>query len=339
MKHANISIFIPHVGCPNQCSFCNQRSISGKQKAPSGEEAAEICRKALDHSPKGAEIAFFGGSFTAIPRDYMLELLAAVQPYIGEGKFGGIRISTRPDAISVEILELLLTYHVTSIELGVQSMNDEVLQMNRRGHTAQDVENAVALIRRYPIELGLQFMPGLLGDTEERIFDTAQKIAGFKPDTVRIYPTLVLEGTELAQRYRCGEYEPLTLERAVSVSARCMELFEEQGIRVIRVGLHAEESMEAQQIAGPYHPAFRELCENSIFYEKALSALAGKDKTKAYHLFTAASSLSKMIGQKGSNLQKLREQGWNIKIKADKNLSGRQIVIKEFTKEGQNKCN
>lgn len=339
MKHANISIFVPHVGCPNQCSFCNQRSISGQQKAPSGAEAAAICEEALRHSPKDAEIAFFGGSFTAIPRAYMLELLTAVQPYIGAGKFRGIRISTRPDAVSEDILQLLEQYHVTSIELGVQSMNDEILQKNLRGHTAVDVENAVLLIRQHSFELGLQFMPGLFGDTTESIFSTAKAIVDLKPDTVRIYPTLVLEGTKLAELYRSGEYEPLGLQEAVELSADCMELFERQNIRVIRVGLHAAETMEAQLLAGPYHPAFRELCESHLFYKKALSELAGNDKSKAYHLFAATSALSKMIGQKGSNLRKLQEQGWNIKVKADSKLCGRDIIIKEFIREGQKQCN
>ena len=339
MKHANISIFVPHVGCPNQCSFCNQRSISGQQKAPSGAEAAAICEEALRHSPKDAEIAFFGGSFTAIPQAYMLELLTAVQPYIGAGKFRGVRISTRPDAVSEDILQLLEQYHVTSIELGVQSMNDEILQKNLRGHTAADVENAVQLIRQHSFELGLQFMPGLFGDTTESIFFTAKAIADLKPDTVRIYPTLVLEGTKLAELYRSGEYEPLGLQEAVELSADCMELFEKQNIRVIRVGLHAAETMEAQLLAGPYHPAFRELCESHLFYKKALSELAGNDKSKAYHLFAATSALSKMIGQKGSNLRKLQEQGWNIKVKADSKLCGRDIIIEEFIREGQKQCN
>ncbi len=335
MKHANISIFIPHEGCPHQCSFCNQRSITGKQKAPSGAEAAVLCKEALQHSPQGAEIAFFGGSFTAIPKEYMVELLTAVQPYIAEEKFHGIRISTRPDAISEDILRLLESYHVTSIELGVQSLDNNILQMNRRGHTASDVENAVKLIRRHSFELGLQFMPGLYGDTEESILSTAKAIVELKPDTVRIYPTLVLEGTELAELYSTGAYTPLTLVRAIELSATCMELFEEHKIRVIRVGLHAAETMEAQLLAGPYHPAFRELCESFLFYKKALAELSGRDQNKAYHLFTAPKALSQMIGQNRNNLEKLKKQGWNIKIKADDTLSGRDIIIKEFIREGQ----
>ncbi|MBQ8598798.1 MAG: radical SAM protein [Oscillospiraceae bacterium] len=333
MKHANIAVFVPHVGCPNQCSFCNQKTISGQQSAPTGEDAAAICKAALTHCKRDAEIAFFGGSFTAIPRDYMLELLQAVQPFIGEGKFRGIRISTRPDAINEEILQLLQRYHVTSIELGVQSMDDEILRKNRRGHTAAHVKQAVVLIRNYPFELGLQFMPGLCGDTEESIRETAETIADLQPDTVRIYPTLVLQGTELADWYKTGRYEPLTLEKAVELCADLLLFFEERQIRVIRVGLHASEGMEGQLLAGPYHPAFRELCESRIFYRNALAQLQNKEKTKAYHLFTAPAALSKMNGQNGENLRKLRERGWNIKIKPDSACSGREIIIREFTKE------
>lgn len=335
MKHANIAIFVPHVGCPNQCSFCNQRTISGQQAVPTGEDAAAICAAALTQCKRDAEIAFLGGSFTAVPRDYMLELLQAVQPFLGEEKFRGIRISTRPDAINEEILQLLLQYQVTSIELGVQSMNDEILRKNRRGHTVAQVKQAVSLIRNYPFELGLQFMPGLYGDSEESIRATAVDIADLQPDTVRIYPTLVLAGTELADWYRAGYYEPLTLEQAVELCADMLLLFEERHIRVIRMGLHASVSMEEQLIAGPYHPAFRELCESRIFYREALSQLQNREKAKAYHLLTAPAALSKMSGQGGENLRQLREQGWNIKIKPDSTLSGREILLREFIQKGK----
>ncbi len=341
-KHANISIFIPHAGCPNQCSFCNQRHISGQQTPPTAEDAAKICQEALSQGKdfSSGEIAFFGGSFTAIDRTYMKALLQAVQPYVGAGKFSGIRISTRPDAIDREVLELLLEHRVTSIELGVQSMDDEILRLNRRGHTAAHVEEAVALIRNYPFELGLQFMPGLLGDTPESIRRTAVAIADLQPDTVRIYPTLVLENTELARLWKAGEYEPLSLDQAVKLSAECIRLFEERGIRIIRAGLHASETMEAQLLAGPYHPAFRELCESRLYYENALSVLKGKDKSKQYHLYTAPEALSKTIGQQGENLRKLREQGYNIKIKPLAGLANRQLTVTEFLKEGRGtKCN
>ena len=341
-KHANISIFVPHEGCPNQCSFCNQRYISGQQTPPTPEDAAKICEEALKQGKNfsGSEIAFFGGSFTAIDHTYMEALLQAVQPYVGEGKFSGIRISTRPDAINAEVLKLLLSYHVTAIELGVQSMDDSILERNRRGHTAAHVERAVALIRTYPFELGLQFMPGLLGDSTETIRKTAASIADLKPDTVRIYPTLVLENTELACLWKKGEYQPLSLEQAVELSVDCIRLFEDRNIRVIRVGLHASETMEAQLLAGPYHPAFRELCESRLYYENALSVLEGKDKSKPYHLFTAPEALSKTIGQGSENLRKLRAQGYNIKIKPQAGLTDRQLKLTEFLKEGRGKqCN
>lgn len=342
MKQGNVSIFVPHLGCSNQCSFCNQRSISGQQTAPGGREAAMICEQALQQGKADdMEIAFFGGSFTAIPQSYMLELLHAVQPYIACGRFRGIRISTRPDAITEEILQQLLSCHVTAIELGVQSMDDEVLRQNRRGHTAADVQRAVALIRRYPFELGLQFMPGLCGDTPERMRYTAEAIINLQPNTVRIYPTLVLEGTELAQWYRNGTYKPLSLDAAVDLCADFLLLFESKGIRVIRMGLHASETMEAQLLAGPYHPAFRQLCESRILYRKALSLLqrTGKDKEKAYHLFCSTQSLSAMNGQNRENVENLKKQGWDVRIKPDVTLQGRDLSLREYKKKPQRRDN
>ncbi len=334
MKQANISIFVPHVGCPNQCSFCNQKHISGQEVPPTAEDAAKTCESALaqdkDHS--NSEIAFFGGSFTAIEHGYMCSLLKAVQPYIGSGKFKGIRVSTRPDAISRDILELLLAYHVTSIELGVQSMDNTVLKKNRRGHTAEQVREAVALIRSYPFELGLQFMPGLYADTAETMEYTAEEIIKLHPDTVRIYPTLVLANTELAELYRRGKYKPLTVDEAVNFSARWITEFEDKGIRVIRVGLHASTGMEKQLIAGPYHQAFRELCESRIFYDKALALLKDLDKNKKYHLLCPKNAISKVSGQGGENLKKLRQLGYDVKVKPLDSLIGRELTIEEFIK-------
>ncbi len=340
MKQSNISIFVPHVGCPNQCSFCNQRHISGQEQPPSPEDAAAICENALkqckDHS--SSEIAFFGGSFTAIEPSYMLALLEAVQPYLGPGKFRGIRISTRPDAITRPILELLFSKGVTSIELGVQSMDDCILSQNRRGHTAAHVREAVALIRQYPFELGLQFMPGLYGDSPATMGQTAAEILSLRPDTVRIYPTLVLEGTELADLYRQGRYSPLTLEEAVAFTAPWLERFEAAGIRVIRAGLHASAAMEQQLIAGPYHPAFRELCESRLFYNKALLLLQNSENNKKYHLLCAPTALSKMNGQGGENLKKLTEQGYNIRVKPEPSLQGRELLLREYTKINRKGC-
>ncbi len=330
MKHANVAIFVPHVGCPNQCSFCNQRTISGSQEAPTPAQVTEICAQALTQlkgQAEKAQIAFFGGSFTAIPRDYMESLLRAAQPFLGEGRFSGIRLSTRPDAIDEERLRLLLRYGVTSIELGVQSMDDAVLLKNRRGHTAQDVRDAVACIRQYPqIELGLQMMLGLAGDTVASMEHTARCIAQLHPDTVRIYPTLVLHGTELAQWYQEGRYQPLMLDDAAQLSARFIELFEREKIRVIRVGLHASTFMEGELLAGPYHPAFRELCESKIFFRLAQELLYGMPKDKRYHLLVAPNAVSKMVGQSRENLCRLKEEGYDVQVKPMQGLIGRAIL-------------
>ena len=209
MKHSNISIFIPHVGCPHLCSFCDQRTISGAQHLPDGDEVREICEKALGEvkSPENTEIAFFGGSFTAIPRDYMNELLSAAKDYVGAGKFRGIRCSTRPDCIDNEVLGILARSGVTAIELGAQSMSDKVLEMNERGHTAADVENAAALIRQWGFELGLQMMIGLYGSTREDELLTMNRIVELHPDTARIYPTVILKGTRLAELAECRMIE------------------------------------------------------------------------------------------------------------------------------------
>ena len=235
MRHANLAIFVPHAGCPRQCSFCNQKSISGAREAPTGKSVAALCAesaRALAGADTDAEIAFFGGSFTAIGRDYMLELLEAAAPFVG-GAFRGIRISTRPDAVDGETLGLLRRYGVTAVELGAQSMDDGVLDQNLRGHTAADVERAAGLVRDAGFELGLQMMTGLYGSDEARDFMTAERLAACAPDTVRVYPTVVMEGTGLAALWRAGTYRPQTLGEAVSLGARLLEFFEGKGVRVI----------------------------------------------------------------------------------------------------------
>lgn len=213
----------------------------GRAGGPDGEIGRGALRRigrSLAGTDTDAEIAFFGGSFTAIGRDYMLELLEAAAPFVG-GAFRGIRISTRPDAVDGETLGLLRRYGVTAVELGAQSMDDGVLDQNLRGHTAADVERAAGLVRDAGFELGLQMMTGLYGSDEARDFMTAERLAACAPDTVRVYPTVVMEGTGLAALWRAGAYRPQTLEEAVSLGARLLEFFEGKGVRVIRMGLHA----------------------------------------------------------------------------------------------------
>ena len=211
--HSNISIFVPHIGCPNMCSFCNQRHITGKTFAPKAQEvidAVNVAVSSKNYNPKTTEIAFFGGSFTAINRTYMLRLLKTAYQFVESGMVSGIRISTRPDAIDDEILLLLKQYGVTSIELGAQSLNDKVLMLNNRGHSSQDVINASNLIKKHGFSLGLQMMTGLYGDCDEFAIKTAEEVIKLKPDTVRIYPTIVLKNTDLAALYIDNKYKPQT---------------------------------------------------------------------------------------------------------------------------------
>ena len=325
-KHSNISIFVPHIGCPNKCSFCNQHYISGKVNAPMPRDiinAVEIAKNSKNYNPETFEIAFFGGSFTAIDRDYMLELLETAFKFVKEHSVSGIRISTRPDAINDEILKLLKSYGVTAIEIGAQSLDDEVLSLNERGHKAEAVFSASKLIKSYGFNLGLQIMTGLYGDNDTKLFKTANKCLEIKPDTIRIYPTIVLKNTHLAELYESGVYEPQKIEEAVKICSKLYTLFTENNIKVIRLGLHTID--ETAFVAGPWHPAFSELCQSEIFLNNALNKL----KTKGnYSIFVNKSDVSKMIGQKKSNIIKLENSGFYCKVFADKNIKPNEIKIK-----------
>lgn len=323
--HSNISIFVPHIGCPNKCSFCNQRYITGACWAPGSkdvEKAVAAAKGSKNFDSKTAEIAFFGGSFTAINRNYMTELLKAAERFVKDGTVKGIRISTRPDAIDGDILTLLKEHSVTSIELGAQSMNDRVLRMNNRGHTGGDVERASRLIREYGFELGLQMMTGLYGDSDNSAIKTAERLIALQPDTVRIYPTIVLKDTDLAALYADNIYKPQTLDNAVSLAAKLYKMFTEKGIRVIRLGLHSIE--ENAYIAGPWHPAFSELCQSQIMLAGVLSGLQEKGK---YNIKVAKSAVSKMTGQGRKNIIFLKSRGYDCRVSTDEELSGLDFTL------------
>lgn len=331
IKHANVAIFVPHAGCPRQCSFCNQRHIAGQSRFPTEEDVQSACETAKRTLPAGAtaQIAFFGGSFTAIPREDMVRLLKAAAPYVKSGVFSGIRVSTRPDAIDREVLELLKAHGVTTVELGAQSMDDAVLKSCRRGHTARQVTEAAALIREAGLSLGLQMMTGLPGDTDEGALRTARALAPLKPDEVRVYPTLVIDGSPLAEEYRAGTYTPQTLEQAVALCVKLLTFFEEeQGIPVIRLGLHAEDDMMRHCLAGPWHPAFRELCESRIFREKAENILENCHQTEVV-LAVNPACVSRMVGHRRENLIAFAKNGYTVKVVADSRLAVGEI--KEVT--------
>ncbi len=277
----------------------------------------------LGANAKNAEIAFFGGSFTAIDRDYMIALLEATKPYIS--KFAGIRISTRPDCINKDILEILKLYGVTSIELGAQSMDDAVLNANNRGHNAEDVRNASNLIKSYGFSLGLQMMTGLYNSTLDKDIRTAEEFIKLKPDTVRIYPTVIMKDTDLADYYLNGDFIPYTLEQSVNLCSKLIMMFEKENINIIRLGLHYSDSLINNSYGDNYHPAFKELCESKIFLDSFLEK-AGSDKNVTVYI--NEKSLSKFFGQKKSNILKLNEMGFNITTNFDNTLGKYDLYIK-----------
>ena len=318
IKHGNISVFVPHIGCPNRCSFCNQFKITGSDDIPHKEQvknAVETAVNSKGYNPNITELAFFGGSFTAIERGYMTELLKAGYEFVKNGVISGIRVSTRPDAIDDEICGILVNYGVTAVELGCQSLVDEVLAANFRGHTAKDVENASKTIKNYGMSLGLQMMTGLYKDTDKGALYTADKIIEYGADTVRIYPTLVLENTYLGKLFKENKYCPQTLEEAVNLSADLLIKFEIANVNVIRVGLHSVD--EKSFLGGPWHPAFGELCQSRVMLKKLLAVLEEKNcKNKTVNVFVEQKNLSKMIGQKKSNIEILRKMGYNCNVYA-----------------------
>lgn len=329
MKTYNIPIFVPHRGCPHDCVFCNQKRITGTEGAMTADAARSIIDKCLGTLPKEnrrVEAAFFGGSFTGIPIAEQTSLLKLAHEYIINGSIDGIRVSTRPDYITREILDNLLRFGVTTIELGVQSMCAEVLEASNRGHSVQDVTDAVKLIREYPFTLGLQMMTGLPADTPERSLDTADKIIALTPELVRIYPTLIIKDTYLEAMYKEGRYAPQTLSEATELSKKLLLKFEGAGIRVIRVGLQSTDEIceSGSVVAGPVHSSFRELVESSIYYDIIEASV--KDGAAYAEVFVNPREVSKAVGNKRANIIKLKnDRNIDIRVFPDKELKKREV--------------
>ena len=325
MKHYNIPIFVPHRGCPNDCVFCNQKKITGITTDITTEDIINTIEEYLKTLPKNnrkVEVAFFGGSFTGIDIDVQKQFLSTAHKYIETGMIDGIRISTRPDYITKDILDQLKKYGVKTIELGVQSLDDDVLVNSNRGHSSNDVYNAVKLIKEYGFSLGLQMMTGLPGDSDDKSLETAKKIIELSPDFVRIYPTLVLKNTKLEQMYNEGEYLPQSLENAVLLCKRLLTLFREHSIPVIRVALQTTDEIcpGGSFVAGPYDAQFRELVESSIFYDKFSKELC-KSEFKEILALVNTKDISKAIGRNKSNITKLsKEFNVKFKVKGDNNI-------------------
>ena len=315
-KQYIIPIFVPHLGCPNDCTFCNQKSISGQQKKVTENDVRETIEYYLNSfKEKDAykEVAFFGGSFTGIDVEEQEMYLKTAYDYIKEKKIDGIRISTRPDYIDKHTLKRLKKYKVKTIELGVQSTNDYVLELCKRGHTFEDVKKASKLIRRYGFDLGHQMMVGLPESTEKDEITTAKDLIKLKPKMVRIYPVLVIKGTALEKQYLAGEYEPLELRQAVERCKELCYLFGKKKIKVIRIGLQNTdticnpENQESEVVAGPYHETFRQLVESSIYYDTIVNKIKKYDvKVKEVEVITHPQNVSNIVGYKRENVEKLK---------------------------------
>lgn len=334
MKHANIPIFIPHLGCPNQCVFCNQRSISGVKRFDVNN-VTRIIEDALLTIPPDyeIEIAFFGGSFTGIDRHLMLELLEIAYSYVKEGRASHIRCSTRPDYINEEILNILKAYGVKAIELGLQSMSEEVLSATKRGHTSKEARKACRLIVDRGFDLVGQMMIGLPGSELEDEIETARFIISSGAVGARIYPTVVFKETELCELAIKGDYAPLQLDEAVYRSAEVLKLFLASGVDVIRIGLCASENLSSPDtyFAGPNHAAIGELVESKIYYDKIKEKIEDERPIDGdvLKIYVARGCLSKAIGQKKKNKFLLAEafSAQNLVFRESDDLSGYEVSV------------
>ena len=325
MPHRNIPIFIPHLGCPNQCVFCNQRSISGCSEFRE-RDVERLIETALSTLPRGSEseIAFFGGSFTGIDRGLMIRLLELAERYVRQGSVNSIRLSTRPDYVDGEILEILSRYSVRVIELGLQSMDNRVLTATKRGHTVSRAEEACRAVVAAGFSLVGQMMIGLPEANEANEILTAKRIVELGASAARIYPTVVFQDTPLCEMYLDGRYHPLSTEEAVQRSAAALRVFTEHRVPCIRIGLCASEELVSPTIAvaGPNHPALGELVWNEYYYRIMIDRLRASDLLgRDVILQVPEHSVSKIVGQHRRNLVRLlRETDTRVKkIVGEKN--------------------
>lgn len=309
-RESIIPVFVPHLGCPNDCVFCNQRRISGAAvPATAGDvrAAVEAAAALPANGGGGRQLAFYGGSFTAIPAAEQEELLAAAQPYLADGTINSIRLSTRPDAIDGEVLARLRRFGVQTVEIGAQSMSDRVLALSGRGHTAADVESASQQIKAAGFRLILQMMTGLPGSDDDSDVETAERIAALGPDGARVYPTVIVRDTALYDLWREGRYREHTVEDAVRVCARILPVFEARGIPVIRLGLNPTEELSGGQAAGgAYHPALGELVKARLMRDRAEELLSGAGRGEMAVLLVNPRLMSQAVGQHGANREWLK---------------------------------
>lgn len=340
-KEYIIPIFVPHLGCPHDCIFCNQKKISGQTKMVTAEDVRKNIEYYLSNFTKKdnyVEVAFFGGSFTGIETEKQEELLSVAYEYIKNNKVNSIRISTRPDYINKDILKRLKKYGVKTIELGVQSSDDYILKRAQREHNFEDVKKASKLIRKYGFILGHQMMVGLPESTGNDEIKTAKDLISLKPKIVRIYPVLVIKGTELEREYLSGEYNPLSVEQAVQTSKDLLKLFNKKHIKVIRIGLQNTSEIKgpdeenSQVVAGPYHPAFRQLVESALWYDLISEKLKRVNmKIKNVQIDVNPSDINNIVGHKSCNKEKIYNlYEINIKVKPNERVKKGSFKIKSM---------
>lgn len=332
-KHSNIPIFIPELACPHQCVFCDQEKISGTHSIPQPKDVKDIVERYLATMPENRtiNIAFFGGSFTGLSIDLQEEYLKEAFGFVKNGKISGIRLSTRPDYINEEVLELLKNYGVTTIELGAQSTNREVLNESGRGHTFEDIRNASNLICNYGFELGLQMMIGLPGDNYDRSIQTANDIVSLGAGNTRIYPAIIVKGTALEKLYRKGEYIPLTLEQAVEWTKDIVHIFEENNVSIIRMGLHPSDELVIGKslIDGPFHASFKEIVMTHIWKEIIDTELQSADLSSSNKIKITVSNrqIHYAIGYRQTNREQLISRGYDVSFERNPSFSQYQLNI------------
>ena len=335
-----IPLFVPHEGCPHNCVFCNQSRITGERERVSREIAIKTIDEYLEtinRNNSTVEVSFFGGTFTAIREENQKELLQVAKHYKDKGMIDKIRLSTRPDYINEYILDYLKEYGVDIIELGVQSLNEDVLKLSGRGHSKEDVENASRLIKNYGFTLGHQLMIGLPGDTLDRDIQSVKDSIEMKPDIARIYPALVIKDTPMEIMYKRGTFIPYTLDEAVEASKIVFEDYRSNNVKVIRIGLQPTENITLGKdiIAGPFHPAFRELVEASILKESLLSIAKEHISSKTFDILINPKNLSKLYADKKRYFNELKSKlkDKNINVVQDSALDRDYIIIKSDVDE------
>jgi len=338
-KQYIIPIFVPHLGCPNDCTFCNQRKISGEMKNVTKEDVKNTIEYYLDlFKDKDAykEVAFFGGSFTGIEEERQIELLSVAYEYVKSKQIDGIRVSTRPDYIDIKILKRLKKFKVKTIELGVQSTNDYILARCRRGHNFEEVKKASRLIHLFRFKLGVQMMVGLPESTRLDEMNTARDLARLKPKMIRIYPVLVIRGTELEKEYLNGEYEPLELNQTIEICKELNNFFEKKRIKVIRIGLQTTDTIlspdkiGSEVVAGPYHENIRQLIDSAYYYDLIIEKIKKiNTKAKEIEITVNPQIVDNVVGYKRENIEKLKEiYNLDVKISQNSKFRLRKIDVK-----------